>query len=173
VITTAEELEQVRRASRAMVRKRARAAAAMAVVPIPGVDIAVDVALLADVIPRISRSFGLTREQLDKLEGPRRLVVYKTIRRVGARFAGYVITAELVARALATVGLSLAVESVTKYLPIAGSIVSSVISYQVFRRIADRHIDDCVKIVQSLIAEGETMPELETGGEEPDGGEGE
>jgi uncharacterized protein (DUF697 family) len=153
VIRTAEEIAEVRRVSRALVRRRAKAAAAIAVVPLPGLDIAVDAALLVDIIPRISRSFGLTPEQLDKLESPRRMAAYKVIRRVGARFAGAVITADLIARTLATIGVELAIESVTKYLPIAGAVVSSVISYQVFRRIADAHIEECVKIVQTLIEE--------------------
>jgi len=153
VIRTSDELDEVRRTSRALVRRRAKAAAVAAAVPVPGLDIAVDAALLIKVIPQISRSFGLTPEQLDKLDSPRRMAAYKVIRKVGAKFAGTVITAELVARTLATIGLDLAIESVAKYLPFAGAVVSSVISYQVFRRIADAHIEECVKIVQAMMEE--------------------
>lgn len=151
MIESHEQIAAARRVSRAFVRRRARAAAVVAAVPIPGLDILVDAGLLVDVISRINRNFGLTPRQLDQLDTPRKLAAYRIIRRVGARFAGRVITVELVVRALAAIGINLGVEFAAKYLPIAGSVISSVLSYQVFRRLADAHIDECVQIAGELL----------------------
>lgn len=59
MISTIEELDRVRRECRRMVTTRALAAAGVAVVPIPAMDVLADVGLLADVLPRVSRAFGL------------------------------------------------------------------------------------------------------------------
>lgn len=152
MIESREEIAATRSASRAFVRRRARAAAVVAAVPVPGLDILVDAGLLVDVISRVNRNFGLTPQQLDELDTPRKLAAYRIIRRVGARFAGRLITVDLVVRALAAIGVNLGVEFAAKYLPIAGSVISSLLSYRIFRHLAYAHIDECVRISEELLA---------------------
>ena len=41
---------------------------AVAAVPIPGVDIATDVSILMNLIPKINRKFGLSAEQIEALD---------------------------------------------------------------------------------------------------------
>jgi len=48
--------------------KRALVAAAASAVPVPGLDWAVDDALLSRLIPEISKEFGFTPSQLDQLD---------------------------------------------------------------------------------------------------------
>jgi uncharacterized protein (DUF697 family) len=153
VIKDAAELSRARQTSRVMVRRRARAAAAVAVVPIPGVDLAADVAMLLELIPAINRCFGLSPEQIEKLESPQRVALYRVMKKAGARFVGSAITADLIARTLATAGVDIAVESLAKYVPIVGSAVSGVVAYQIFRKIADAHVEDCVRIVKAFLDE--------------------
>jgi uncharacterized protein (DUF697 family) len=152
VIATIEELEQVRRNCRALVRRRARAAGAAAAIPVPGLDLAADVALLLQVIPAINRRFGLTPEQIESLDAPLKIVTYRVLRKFGVRFAGRAITAELIISAMASFGASLAVDAVTKFVPVVGTIASAVIGYEVFKRIAYSHIEECSRVVRDLIA---------------------
>jgi uncharacterized protein (DUF697 family) len=153
VIAPVEDLEHVRAACRVLVRRRARAAAALSAVPIPGVDIAGDIALLLEVIPAINRRFGLDHAQIEKLDNTTKVVVYRLIRKVGTRFVGQTITAELIVGALSSISVQIAAESVLKFVPIAGTIASGLIAYQMFKRIAYAHIEDCVKVARSVFEE--------------------
>jgi hypothetical protein len=62
---TVDELDRVRKACRAMVRRRAATSGGLTLVPLPGIDVAGDVALLMELIPAINRKFGLTPEQIE------------------------------------------------------------------------------------------------------------
>jgi uncharacterized protein (DUF697 family) len=151
VIATPEELESVREACRLLVRRRARAAAALAAVPWPGVDLAGDMALLMAVIPVINRRFGLDHSQIEELDNTTKMVVYQLMRRAGTRFVGQAVTVELITAALSGLGLQVVAESVLKYIPVAGTIASGLLAYQIFKRIAYSHIEDCVKVSRDLL----------------------
>lgn len=151
MIESLEELERVRHNCQALVRRRARVAAALAAVPVPGVDLAGDLALLLEVIPAINRRFGLTPEQIESLENPTKVVIYRVIRKVGARFVGQMVTADLIISGISTFGVSLAAEAVAKYVPFAGTVVSGVLAYAIFTRIAYSHIEECVRVTRQVI----------------------
>ena len=87
----------VKRAKK-LLHRRALAAAAASVVPIPGLDWAVDAALLSRVIPQISAEFGLSAEQIDQLDPKKREQVQKAVGLVGSVLIGKMITREVVIR---------------------------------------------------------------------------
>ena len=58
--------------SRKMLHKRALLAGAVSAVPVPGLDWAVDAAMLSKLIPEINKEFGLTPQQLDSLNPKKR-----------------------------------------------------------------------------------------------------
>jgi hypothetical protein len=60
----------------------------LTLVPLPGIDVAGDVALLMELIPAINRKFGLTPEQIDRLDTTRRVMVYAMLKKVGAGLVG-------------------------------------------------------------------------------------
>lgn len=60
-----EELKKIQKTCRAMVKKRATASGGVALIPIPGADMAADIGMLLELIPAISRKFGLTPEQIE------------------------------------------------------------------------------------------------------------
>src|SRR2546427_4968574 len=62
------DVAQAAESARKLLHRRALVGAAASSLPIPGLDWLVDAALLARLLPRINREFGLTPEQLDKLE---------------------------------------------------------------------------------------------------------
>ena len=58
---TLEQLEQVRKECRTMVRKRATASAGTTLVPLPGTDVLADVGMLMQLLPAINNKFGLSQ----------------------------------------------------------------------------------------------------------------
>ena len=66
-----KKLEQVRRECRGMVLRRATTSAGASVIPLPGLDIAADIGLLLQLLPAINRKFGLSPEQIEKLDPDR------------------------------------------------------------------------------------------------------
>lgn len=153
-----EDLAKVRRDCRRMCRNRARAAAAIAAVPIPGAGIAGDVALLLQLIPAVNRAFGLAPEQLERLDSPMRIAVQRVLRRAGARFVGMAVTREMVIDALARMSVQLAASSALKYVPVAGTVVAGTLAYHAFRAVGYAHVDDCTRVVRALLDEGEGRP---------------
>src|SRR3990167_9949033 len=85
-------LDAAARRARKLLHKRALVAAAAGVVPVPGLDWAVDAALLSRLLPRINAEFGLTPEQLDRLHPSKREQVQKAVGLVGSGLIGKLLT---------------------------------------------------------------------------------
>ncbi|MGA8784495.1 MAG: hypothetical protein WB542_04155, partial [Polaromonas sp.] len=77
-------LEAAVKRSRKLLNKRAMVAAVASALPVPGLDWAVDAALLSKLIPEINKEFGLTPAQLDQLDPKKRDQVQKAAAMVGS-----------------------------------------------------------------------------------------
>ena len=148
---TPEEVEAVVRHCRRLVNKRALLAAGVAVVPIPGVDWVTDVAVLLRLIPEINRAFGLTPEQVERLAPDRRLAVYKAVSAGGGLLVGKLVTRELVIKLLKLVGVRLTTQQAAKYVPIAGSAVSALLTFSSLKFVCEQHIQQCVAVSRQLM----------------------
>ncbi len=115
-------------------------------VPIPGLDWAVDAALLSRLIPQINARFGLTPEQMARLGPSQRDQVQKAISGVGSVLIGKFISKELVLRAAQTVGMRLTTAQAAKYVPFAGQAVAAVVGYSAVRYLGEQHLKDCVRV---------------------------
>lgn len=134
--------------SRKLLHRRALVAAAASAVPVPGLDWAVDAALLSRLLPQINAEFGLSAAQIDKLDPNKREQVQKAVSLVGSVLIGKLITRELVIRATQTVGLRLTTKQAAKYVPLAGQAVAATIGYATLRYLGEQHLKDCVRVVQ-------------------------
>lgn len=134
--------------SRRLLHRRALVAAAASTVPVPGLDWAVDAALLSRLLPQISSEFGLSAQQLDQLDPEKREKVQKAVALVGSVLIGKLITQELVLRAARTVGVRLTTKQLAKYVPIAGQAVSAAIGYATLRYLGEQHMQDCIRVVK-------------------------
>src|SRR3954466_11723766 len=83
---------------RKLLNRRALAGAVAGAVPVPGLDWAVDAALLSRVVPAINEEFGLSTAQLEKLPAHQRDQVHKAIATVGSVLLGKFVTKDLVLR---------------------------------------------------------------------------
>ena len=145
------DVEAVVRQCRRLVNKRALFAAGVAVVPIPGVDWITDVAVLLRLIPDINRAFGLTPEQVERLAPDRRLAVYKAVSAGGGMLVGKLVTRELVMQLLKLVGVRLTTQQAAKYVPIAGSAVSALLTFSSLKFVCEQHIQQCAAVSRQLM----------------------
>lgn len=152
--------------SRRLLHRRALVAAGASLVPVPGLDWAVDAALLSRLLPQINAEFGLAPEQLDRLSPHKREQVQKAVGLVGSVLIGKFITRELVLRATQTVGVRLTTQQAAKYVPLAGQAVAATLGYATLRYLGEQHLRDCVRVVQAAQlqlpapsgAKGQTAP---------------
>ena len=154
---TPEQIAAVAAQCRRLVTKRALVAAGVAVVPIPGIDWLTDVAVLLKLLPEISRAFGLTPEQIERLAPDRRLVVYKAISAGGGMLVGRLVTRELIIRMLRLVGVRLTTQQAAKYVPIAGQAVSALLTFSSLKFVCEQHIQQCAAVSRQLMLPAPTV----------------
>lgn len=133
--------------SRKLIHRRALVAAVASAVPLPGLDWAIDAALLSRLVPQINAEFGLSPQQIDQLDPKKREQVQKAIRLVGSVLIGKLITRDLVLRATQTVGMRLTSKQVAKYVPLAGQPVAAALGYATLRYLCEQHVKDCIRVV--------------------------
>lgn len=134
--------------SRKLLNKRAMVAAAASAVPVPGLDWAVDAAMLSRLIPEINKEFGLTPQQLDKLDPKKRDQVQKAVTMVGSVLIGKLISRDLVIKAATKIGMRLTTKQLAKYVPFAGQIVSAAVGYAAIRYLGEEHMKDCIRVAR-------------------------
>ncbi|MBU6257391.1 MAG: hypothetical protein KGL18_02615 [Burkholderiales bacterium] len=145
-----DDLQAVAARCRRRVRSRALFAAGVAVVPVPGLDWATDIGLLMQLLPEISREFGLTPAQIERLAPDRRVVVYRAISAGGGVLVGKVVTHRLVLRLMRLVGVRLTAQQAAKFVPVAGQAVSALLTYTALRYVCEQHIRECLGVAQRL-----------------------
>ena len=141
-------LQAAVRRSRKLLNRRAMVAAAASAVPVPGLDWAVDAALLSKLIPEINKEFGLTPQQLDQLDPSKREQVQKAVTMVGSVLIGKLISRDLVIKAATKIGMRLTSKQLAKYVPFAGQIVAAAVGYAAIRYFGEEHMKDCIRVAQ-------------------------
>lgn len=137
----------VKRSSK-LLHKRAIVAAAASAVPVPGLDWAVDAAMLSKLIPEINSEFGLTPDQLNQLEPKKRDQVQKAVALVGSVLIGKFISRDLVIKAATSIGVRLSSKQAAKFLPFAGQVVSAAVGYAAIRYFGEEHMKDCIRVAR-------------------------
>lgn len=134
----------------ALVKKRATMSAAVAAVPVPGLDLLADITGFAALVDQINAEFGLTQKQIERLHPRLRVIAYKAAASVGGMLVGKLVTRGAVARLFRVVAGRMAVKTTAKMVPLAGQIASAAIGYTLFKRMGAQHVEACVKVVQEL-----------------------
>ncbi|HUN91534.1 MAG TPA: hypothetical protein VMU33_05730 [Burkholderiaceae bacterium] len=141
----------VARRCRRVVLRRALISAAASVVPLPGIDIAVDIGMLLRMIDEVNAAFGLTPEQVERLSPHRKAYAYQAITVVGSALVGRVLTRDLLVAAVRRVGLQLTAGQAAKLVPVAGQVLAATISFGALKFLGDRHVEDCVRIARRVL----------------------
>ena len=141
----------LRRECRSVARRRALLAAASSLIPLPGIDLATDLAVMSHLVRRIETAFGLDAAQIAQLSAPRQVFLHNLLARAGGTLASRLTTPALLGHILRLSGLRLSVMEVTRLVPVAGQVVAASIGYWAVMTVATRHIVRC----EHLLAEFE------------------
>lgn len=141
-------LEAAVKRSRKLLNKRALVAAVASALPVPGLDWAVDAALLSKLIPEINKEFGLSPEQLDQLDPKKREQVQKAAAMVGSLLIGKFISRDLIIKATTQIGVRLTTKQLAKYVPLAGQLVAATVGYAAIRYFGEEHMKDCIRVAR-------------------------
>lgn len=166
MIRSLEELEAVKQSCRSMVTKSSSLSAGTAIIPIPGLNIGSDVAILLRLIPKINERFGLSPEQIESLDTETRLFVMTSISTTGSKMAGKYITRKLITMMFKKMAGRISAKSASKYVPFLGSAVAGGISFATMKYMGNSHIDDCYDIVLATL-ENEQLEPIALAGPEP------
>lgn len=148
---TLAELEQIRKEAYSMVTLRASATGASSFIPLPGADVAADVALLLQLIPAITRKFGLSEDQISNADPVLKGFIFQSIQNVGTKVVGKALTKQVVMSLLKKVGARVAAKSVLKFIPIAGQIASAAIGFGAMKIVGNNHVDECYAVCKRII----------------------
>ena len=143
-------IESLRKDCKSLARRRAALAAATSLIPVPGIDLATDLALMARLIDRINEHFGLTDAQIGRLSRQRQALVYRLLAGAGGTLAARLTTPVLIGRIVRVVGLRLTTMQAARLVPVAGQLVAAGIGYWSVNTVAMRHIAHCERIVDEL-----------------------
>jgi uncharacterized protein (DUF697 family) len=138
---------------RQLVTRRALISATAAVVPVPGLDIAVDIPLLVKLLDDINLEFGLTSEQIDQLAPRRRLSVQRAVAGLESSAVGRAVSREIIATILKKLAHRIATKQAAKFVPFAGQAVAATIAFTAVKLIGHAHIADCIAVAERVAAE--------------------
>lgn len=150
------DIETTRARCLALVKKRAAMSAAVAAVPIPGLDLLADITGFATLVDEVNAEFGLTQKQIERLHPRLRVIAYKAAASVGGMLVGKLVTRGVVARLFQRVAGRMAIKTTAKVIPLAGQIASAAIGYTLFKRMGSQHVEACVKVARELEMAGTT-----------------
>ncbi|HEY9281199.1 MAG TPA: hypothetical protein VIP51_14085 [Eoetvoesiella sp.] len=144
-------LDKIRLQCRKLVSRRSLISAGAAVVPIPGVDIGTDVAILMKLLPAINEKFGLTPAQIDELSPDLQKIVIVGGASMGMGLIGKALTSDRIIALLVRFGAKrIATKSVLKYVPFIGSAISATVSYYLLRKVGNAHINECYSVARKI-----------------------
>lgn len=146
-----KDIEDTREKCRRLVRRRAAISAGVSAVPIPGVDVVSDLSLFKKLVDDVNAAFGLTPEQIDRLQPNHKLIAYKVAVGVGGVLVGKLVTRELLMQVFKRIGLNMAARSATRFVPIAGQVAAAAIGFTMFRKLGYEHVEACAKVANELV----------------------
>lgn len=146
----AGEIEAIRQECRQMVRRRAALAAVSSFIPLPGIDLVTDTAMLVHLIPEINVRFGLAETKIGQVSPARKVLAFRLLASAGSMFASRAVTAGVLAGTLRVAGLRLTLMEAARLVPVAGQIVAAALGYLALTHIAGRHIDRCAELAREI-----------------------
>ena len=129
------------------VTQRALVTAGASAIPIPGINVTVDVTMLISILNFINQEFGLTPQQIQHLSTDKQVQLFQLITVTGSAWAGKLIV-------LKKLSIQLTAAQAAKWLPIAGQAAAAGLSFAALKWIGNQHIQDCARIARLFNEEG-------------------
>lgn len=128
---------------RRLVRRQSLKAAGVSALPVAGVDLFVNAHLLKATVDEISAVHGLAPHQIAALPPALRTRVDDLATELGSYLIGRVVTQQLLMTAVRALGVRLSAQQAAKLAPVAGLAMSAALSGWMFKRLCDRHLEQC------------------------------
>lgn len=143
-------LEQIRDECLEQVKKRSYVSAGVAVIPVPFLDVVIDVGMLSLLIPEINSRFGLAPDQISVYDPATKKIHWNELRKRGFEFSGLVVARTAVKASLNNMAAKIITKQVTKFIPLGGSIIAASLGYIVMKKVAEAHVDECYKLAKNI-----------------------
>ncbi len=143
-------LEQIREECLELIKKRAYMSAGAAVIPVPFLDVLIDVGILSQLIPEINARFGLAPEQVSVFDPKTKQVQWDELRKRGVQFSGFVVARTAVKKSINNVAAKYITKQVTKFIPLGGQLIAASLGYFVMKKVAETHVEDSYKLAKNI-----------------------
>lgn len=136
------DLDKIRLECLDLVQKRAYVSAGVATVPVPFLDVVVDVGILSQLIPEINHRFGLSDERLMVFDPKNKKVRWKELAKWGFEISSLVATRTSIKSSVQGFFTKIASKQITKFIPFGGQMVSAGLGYIIMKKIATAHVEE-------------------------------
>ena len=143
-------LEQAREECLDLVKKRSYVSAGAAVIPVPFLDVVIDVGMLSFLIPEINARFGLAPDQISVYDPATKKIHWNELRKRGFEYSGLVVARTAAKASLNNLAAKVITKQVTKFIPLGGSIIAASLGYIVMKKVAEAHVEECYKLAKSI-----------------------
>lgn len=143
-------LEQIREECLELIKKRAYVSAGAAVIPVPFLDVVIDVGILSQLLPEINARFGLAPEQVSVFNLKTKQVQWDELRKRGVQFSGLVVARTAVKKSINNVAAKYITKQVTKFIPLGGQLIAASLGYYVMKKVAEAHVEDSYKLAKNI-----------------------
>ncbi|MBB4834189.1 hypothetical protein [Acinetobacter schindleri] len=143
-------LELIREECLELIKKRAYMSAGAAVIPVPFLDVLIDVGILSQLIPEINARFGLAPEQVSVFDPKTKQVQWDELRKRGVQFSGFVVARTAVKKSINNVAAKYITKQVTKFIPLGGQLIAASLGYFVMKKVAEAHVEDSYKLAKNI-----------------------
>lgn len=144
------DLEQIRETCLALVKKRAYISAGVAVIPVPFLDVMVDVGILSQLIPEINARFGLAPEQVSVFDLETKQVHWNELRKRGVEFSGLIVARTAVRKSFNNVAAKYVTKQVTKFIPLGGQMIAAGLGYFIMKKVAEAHVEESYQLAKGI-----------------------
>ncbi|TDM14956.1 DUF697 domain-containing protein [Macrococcus bovicus] len=147
---TETELIERRQQAEKIIQNKSLMSSAATVVPIPGIDVGVDLKLMKDIIEDINKVYGLSHKQVNNMAADMKQQVMFTAAKKGSDFIGRNITTKLLTVVLKAFAKREAAKQV-RWIPVVGQAVAAGISYRLMKKLGEDHARKCEQVARSLM----------------------
>lgn len=143
-------LDRVREECLELITKRAYFSAGAAIIPVPFLDVVIDVGILSQLIHEVNARFGLAPEQVSVFDYQTKQVHWNELRKRGIEFSGLVVARTAVKKSINNFAAKLITKQVTKFIPLGGQIIAASLGYFVMKKVAEAHVEECYRTAKSI-----------------------
>ncbi len=143
-------LEIIRAECLELVKKRAYFSAGAAIIPVPFLDVVIDVGILSQLIPEINNRFGLAPEQISVYDPKTKQIHWSELRKRGVEFSGLVVARTAMKKSLNNIAAKYITKQVTKFIPLGGQAIAATLGYIVMKKVAETHVEESYQLAKRI-----------------------